>query len=97
MEAIYSLIPYAVVLTILGLKGLCIVKQDQRAVVFKFGRIDSVAGPGVHFFLPGVFLVKKIVLSQKMPGAHGLSETELNKRLIEMATKDPGFLSQDRR
>jgi len=42
----------AVVLVLIGLSGLRVAQEYERAVVFRLGRFQSIRGPGLYYLLP---------------------------------------------
>jgi regulator of protease activity HflC (stomatin/prohibitin superfamily) len=55
-------LPFVVVISVLVFSVVKIVKEYERAVVFRFGRFAGVRGPGLIFLIPGVEQMSKIEL-----------------------------------
>jgi regulator of protease activity HflC (stomatin/prohibitin superfamily) len=73
-----------VVLVILALRYLKRVKESERWVVFRAGRFNRIAGPGMVLLIPGIERGFKIDLEQlnaRIPEWQILPKEELEKRL----------------
>ncbi len=57
-----SYLPFVVVASVLFFSVVKIVKEYERAVVFRFGRFAGVRGPGLIFLLPGIEQMTKVEL-----------------------------------
>ena len=49
---LYGLVVIAIIVVVIGLLGLRIANQYQRAVVFRLGRYHSTRGPGLFWIIP---------------------------------------------
>jgi len=58
-----------------------VVKESQRAVIFRLGQLVGVGGPGLVFLVPVVDKVKIVDLNQWVPEWQALSKTELDERV----------------
>ena len=70
-------------------QGIKVVAENQRMVVFRFGKLWSTLGPGLHFILP--FYDKGILvdLNKEIPGWMSMSEADLVKKVRERALSQP--------
>jgi regulator of protease activity HflC (stomatin/prohibitin superfamily) len=60
-----------------------IVRQDQRLVVFRMGRLHSIVGPGIRWIIPLVDRALRVRLDQAVPGWRGQSEDQLRSKLSQ--------------
>jgi regulator of protease activity HflC (stomatin/prohibitin superfamily) len=49
-----SILIFIILLIIILAKGIKIVREDQRLVIFRLGRLFTIAGPGLVLLLPVV-------------------------------------------
>lgn len=62
-----------------------IIKEYQRAVIFRLGRFFKVGGPGLIFLVPLVDKIEIIDLNKWIPEWRTLSDTELSDRVKSVA------------
>jgi len=74
----YWLIILLIIIALMSLKTL---RDDERLVIFRFGRFFKIVGPGMVFIIPGIDKGVKINLSKEIPGWQGLSKDELETRI----------------
>ena len=60
MVDIFSLAFLAVVLFMLLASSVYIVQQWERAVILRLGQIEAIVGPGLHFRVPGIDVVRRV-------------------------------------
>lgn len=65
---------------------LTILREHQRGIVFRLGRLLRVARPGVVWRIPVVDRVVVVDLNQTLPSWRGLSEPEIEQRVRFIAT-----------
>ncbi|HTY24800.1 MAG TPA: SPFH domain-containing protein [Desulfomonilaceae bacterium] len=58
-----------------------VLKESQRAVIFRLGQFVGVGGPGLVFLVPVVDKVKILDLNKWVPGWQALSKTDLDERV----------------
>ncbi len=70
MAAVIALLIIVVVAIIVLLKGLRIVQEYERGVIFRLGRCVGAKGPGLFFIIPGLDKMRKVNLqTQAVPVA----------------------------
>lgn len=72
------------VLAALALTAIRIVGENERLVVFRFGRFYQVLGPGLRSVLPGVDRTARFRLDTAVPNWRELSDPELEAKLHEL-------------
>ena len=75
-----ALILIVVSLVFLGLKH---VPEPERLVVFRLGKVNRLAGPGVVWLLPSIDRGWRVNLDEAVPEWRSLDTPELISRLIE--------------
>jgi len=79
----------AIVLIILFLSAATkVLREYERGVIFRLGRIERVVGPGLVIVIPIIDKLVKVDLSKRIPGWQGLSEKELQKRIEQVVMSD---------
>jgi regulator of protease activity HflC (stomatin/prohibitin superfamily) len=84
-----DLIVLLLVLIVLCASSIKIIKEYQRAAVFRLGQLIGVRGPGLIFVLPMVDKAEIVDLNKWIPGWRGLSEDELRERVKSVALSHP--------
>ena len=72
------------VLFILLLKAIKITQINERLVIFRRGKLQSVAGPGFILIIPFLDKAKKVNLDQHINGWKDLSMEELKEKIKEI-------------
>ena len=67
-----------------------IVKEYQRAAIFRLGQFYAVRGPGPILLIPIVDKVEMIDLNKWVPDWQGLSKADLEKKVKSVALTNPG-------
>ncbi len=81
-------IPFIVILVLMMLlfvSSIRVLKESQRAAIFRLGQFVGVSGPGIVFPLPIIEKVKVVDLNKSVPGWQELSKTELDERVKAVA------------
>jgi regulator of protease activity HflC (stomatin/prohibitin superfamily) len=60
-------------------------RDPERLVVFRLGRIQRLAGPGITWLLPFADMGWRVDLDKMVPDWRSLSNDELLSRLVELA------------
>ncbi len=64
-------------------------REDERLVVLRLGRLLRVAGPGLVLLLPSIDRVIRVNLSRKVPGWQGMTPEEIEARVRAVAFDVP--------
>ncbi len=81
-------IPFLVILVLMILffvSSIRIVKESQRAAVFRPGQFVGVTGPGIIVLIPMVDKAKIVDLNKWIPEWQQLSSVELDERVKAVA------------
>ncbi len=87
--SIFFLIVWAFLLIVLA-KSIKIIKEHQRAAVFRLGKLFAVRGPGLIWLIPIVEKAEIVDLNKWVPGWQGLSKTDLDGKVRSVALSNPG-------
>ena len=80
----------AIVVIILFLSAATkVLREYERGVIFRLGRIERVVGPGLVIVIPIIDKLIKVDLSKRIPEWQGLSEKELQERIEQVVMSDP--------
>ncbi len=71
------------------LKSLRIVRENERLVMYRLGRLYRIAGPGLLFLMPFVDKGVKVNLAEAVPGWQCLSPSELEDKIREYVAYRP--------
>jgi hypothetical protein len=66
-----------------------ILRENQRAAVFRLGRFSHVAGPGIVFPIPLFDQVCLVDLDRTIPGWTDCSPEEVDRMVEHLATQYP--------
>ena len=87
MDKIFSFLFVSLALVIVAAKSFSVVKEDERLVVIRLGKLIGVCGPGLNMIVP--FIDRAIrVKVETIAGWRGLSERELQNKAAQIALKD---------
>ncbi len=76
-------------LLIIAAKSFVVVREDERLVILRLGKLTGVRGPGLNIILP--FLDRAIrVKVERIAGWKRLAESELQKKAVEIALSEDG-------
>jgi regulator of protease activity HflC (stomatin/prohibitin superfamily) len=70
-----------ILLAITIIISLKILREDERLVIIRFGRLFKIAGPGLVVIIPFIDRGIKINLSKDLPGWKGCSKLELDEKI----------------
>ncbi len=82
------LIPFFVILALMILflvSSIRILRESQRAAVFRLGQFVGVAGPGIIFLIPMIDKANIVDLNKWIPEWQQLSSVELDERVKAVA------------
>ena len=85
LDLILTLAPLVIILIFLLGSSIKVIREYERVVVFRLGKLERVAGPGVVWLIPFVDKALLINLREKLPGWQGMSERERERRTRELA------------
>jgi regulator of protease activity HflC (stomatin/prohibitin superfamily) len=77
-------IPFIIILVLMILffvSSIRILKESQRAAIFRLGQLVGVGGPGIVYLIPIVEKAKVVDLNKWVPEWRELSKTELEERV----------------
>lgn len=83
ISALAGLFPGLIVVIFLLALSLKVVRETQRVVVYRVGKLKGIFGPGIVWVFPFIDKVITIELNQALPEWRGMSELERIKRLRE--------------
>ncbi|RKZ33541.1 hypothetical protein DRQ33_04065 [bacterium] len=66
-------------------------KENERVVVFRYGHIHKLAGPGLVILFPIIDKGLKINMDEHIPGWQGLSEDILLQQIERLIIDDELF------
>ncbi len=69
-------------------------RDDQRGVVFRLGRLRGVVGPGFVVTIPAVERVVVVDMGEVLPSWQGYGKEELKEKIISLVIESPA-LEQD--
>lgn len=81
-------IPFVIILVLMivfFVSSIRILKESQRAAVFRLGQFVGVGGPGIVYLIPMVEKAKVVDLNKWVPEWRELSKTELDERVKTVA------------
>jgi regulator of protease activity HflC (stomatin/prohibitin superfamily) len=81
-------IPFIIILVLMivfFVSSIRILKESQRAAIFRLGRFVGVGRPGIVFLIPIVEKVKVVDLNKWVPEWRELSKAELEERVQAVA------------
>ncbi len=85
--------PQLVVLVILAIivvaKSLKIVREHERLVIYRVGRLCRIVGPGLVVLIPFIDKGVKVNLAETFPGWQCLSQRELDENIREYMAYRP--------
>jgi regulator of protease activity HflC (stomatin/prohibitin superfamily) len=89
MILIFQLIPWLVLMFALY-SSIKIIKEYQRAAVFRLGQFFGVRGPWTFFVIPFVDKIQIVDLNKWIPDWQRLSKVALDERVKSVALSHPG-------
>ena len=76
-----------IALLIIAAKSFTVVKEDERLVILRLGKLMGVRGSGLNIILP--FIDRAIrVKVERIAGWKSLSESELQKKAVQIAMSE---------
>ena len=77
-SCLYWVILFPAIIIILSLK---ILREDERLVIIRLGRLFKIMGPGIVVILPLIDRGIRVNLSRDLPGWQGLPKVELDEKI----------------
>ena len=65
-----------------------VLKDDERLVILRLGRVAGVAGPGRVFLFPIIDKAIRVNLAERVPGWRGMPKGALDSQVVEIALRD---------
>ena len=84
-----SILILIILLIIILAKGIKIAREDQRLVIFRLGRLFTIAGPGLVLLIPVIDKGVKVNLAENIPGWQGYSKSELEEKIRAFVLNHP--------
>jgi regulator of protease activity HflC (stomatin/prohibitin superfamily) len=84
------LVVFWIVLTIAATSSIKIIRENQRAAVFRLGRFVGVRGPGLIYVVPIIDKTEIVDLNKWVPEWRELSKSDLDDRVKSVAQSHPG-------
>jgi regulator of protease activity HflC (stomatin/prohibitin superfamily) len=84
-------IPFIIIVVLMivfFVSSIRILKESQRAAIFRLGQFVGVGGPGIVFLIPIIDKAKVVDLNKWVPEWRQLSENELFERVKAVALLD---------
>ncbi len=69
--------------------SLRIVREHERYVIYRFGKLFKISGPGLLLLMPVVDKGIKVNLAETFPGWQCLSQNELEQKIREYVAYRP--------
>lgn len=85
MHSSLSIFLLILIIMIILQRGLRIVREDHRLVVFRLGRLFRVAGPGLVFVFPFIDKAHRVDLNKSVPQWLSMSKEQLEEQIKNMA------------
>ena len=86
MTPLIFLLFIAVALAIIAAKSIVVVKETERLVVFRLGKLLRVDGSGLALLIPYLDKAVKVNI-ESIPKWRRLSKKELEEKAVEMASQ----------
>lgn len=83
-----AIIAVNIFILMLIIPSVKVINENQRAVVFRLGKLEKVVGPGMVVIVPHIDRLFKVDLNSKIPGWQGLSPEQLNDKVKEVALQE---------
>jgi regulator of protease activity HflC (stomatin/prohibitin superfamily) len=84
------------VIMILIICGARVLRENERAVIFRMGLLLHIRGPGIIYVIPLIERMIRVNLDKQLPGWRGMLNDDLNQRVQKLVSKTSGEpLKQD--
>ena len=88
MEIIPVLLILLVLIVVIP-RGVVLVKESQRLVVYRHGKFNTVLGPGIVIVIPVVDKPILVNMSKHVPDWQSMNEHDICERLKMLTSFDP--------
>ena len=78
-----------VILVILIISGARVLRENERAVIFRQGLPVQTRGPGIIYVIPLIERMIRVNLDKELPGWRGLLHDDLKQRVQKLVNKTP--------
>ena len=82
-DLLFQILPLIIIGAVVLYAAVRGVKPQERAVIFRLGKLEKVAGPGRVWLVPFIDKVLIFDLNEKLAGWQGMSEHERRRRVRE--------------
>ena len=84
------------VLIILFIWGARVLRENERAVIYRLGFSVHTRGPGIIYVIPLMERMIRVNLDKQLPGWRGMLNKDLNQRVQKLVSETSGEpLQQD--
>jgi regulator of protease activity HflC (stomatin/prohibitin superfamily) len=81
---------------ILTIWGARVLRENERAVIFRLGFSVHTRGPGIIYVIPLMERMIRVNLDKQLPGWRGMLNKELNQKVQKLVSETSGEpLQQD--
>ncbi len=85
-----------ILIVILILFGARVLRENERAVIFRLGMSLGTRGPGIIYVVPLIDRMVRVNLDKQVPGWRGMLNEDLNQRVQKLVRETHGEpLQQD--
>ena len=74
-------------LVILIAFGARVLRDNERAVIFRLGMSLGTRGPGIIYVIPLIERMIRVNLDKQVPGWHGILKDDLDQRVQKLVSK----------
>ncbi len=76
-----------IVIVILIAFGARVLREHERAVIFRLGMSLGTRGPGIIYVIPFIDRMIRVNLNKQVPGWHGILNDDLNQRVQKLVSE----------
>ena len=67
--------------------GARVLRDNERAVIFRLGMSLGTRGPGIIYVIPLIERMIRVNLDKQVPGWHGILRDDLDQRVQKLVSK----------
>ena len=75
------------VIMILIICGARVLRENERAVIFRLGLPLHIRGPGIIYVIPLIERMIRVNLDKQLPGWRGILKEDLNQRVQKLVSE----------